>query len=548
MTLNAMTLNAMTLSAMTPAALAARYRAEGYWTDATLRDWLALNARDRGAHDALRQGDARVTWSALAQDVAAFEHALARLGIAKGDVVAVQLPNSTAFVIAYLAITGHGAIMQTVHMPYREAELRALLAHSGAKAAIVLAQAKDYAPVAVLRELARDLPELKTIIAVGGSPEGAIDFGELLSDAASGSPPATVPLTGADPFLLLYTSGTTTAPKGVPHAYRNFLANSRLSAVELSVSADDVLLCAAPFTHLYGLFTLNMALAVGATSRLLPAFSPPDFAAMMTSGEPTLAFTAPAHIAACLAGKLFEGKSLASLRYVQISGSTVAPELGRRFEPLLPHGKVMQLWGMTELQAGAFTRLADSEAVRIETTGRPSPGTELRVIGDDDRLAAPGDIGELQMRGPSLFEGYFNNPEATADAFTKDGWFRTGDLASIDALGQTRLAGRTKDIINRGGVKWNPIDVESAMLQHPSVVEAAVIPLPDPVLGERACLCVTLRPDTVLTFSRMQAWLGDRGIAKLKWPERLEVLDAMPLTPTRKIIKSELVRLVATKG
>src|SRR5690606_32958185 len=129
----------------------------------------------------------------------------------------------------------------------------------------------------------------------------------------------------------------------------------------------------------------------------------PELARLMHEGRPTAAFTAPAHIAACLGMNLFDGKDLSSLKYVQISGSAVPPELGRRFEPLLKGGKVMQLWGMTELQAGAFTRLSDSEPVRIETTGRPSPGTELRVVRFDGSTAAPGEVGELQVRGSSLF-------------------------------------------------------------------------------------------------------------------------------------------------
>lgn len=542
---------------MTSAALAKEYRAAGYWTDVTLRDWLSVNARTRPEADALRAGERRVSWLALARLVASFEAGLARQGIQKGDVVAVQLPNSVSFVVAYLAIATRGAIMQTVHMPYRAHELKSLLAHSGAVAAIVVAEAKDYRPVEALRSLRKELPDLRTIIAVGAASAsdssaaataGALEFGALVASGDRGPTPAPSPLMGADRFLLLYTSGTTTAPKGVPHAYQNFLANSRLSAEQLSVTPNDVLLSAAPFTHLYGLFTLNMALATGATTRLLPVFTPPDLAALLTSGEPTMAFTAPAHIAACLAGKLFDGKSLRSLRYVQISGSAVPPELGRTFEPMLGGGKVMQLWGMTELQAGAYTRLTDAKPIRIETTGRPSPGTELRVVREDGTIARSGEVGELQIRGPSLFDGYLNNPDATAAAFTQDGWFRTGDLAAIDKVGNTRLGGRTKDIINRGGVKLSPLEVENLMLKHPAVLEAAVIPLPDPVLGERACLCVTLKLGATLALSDVQTFLAGYQVAKLQWPERLEVMSAMPLTPTRKIIKSELIRAIALRS
>jgi cyclohexanecarboxylate-CoA ligase/acyl-CoA synthetase len=536
--------------------LAERYRAAGFWQDATLADWLAAREREHEARDALRQGDRRVTWAELARLVRVFAGSLHRLGVAKGDVVAVQLPNVVEFAVAYLAIASRGAVMQTLHMPYRAAELSTLLAHSGAVCAIVPALAKDYAAARVVSDLQPGLPALRQVIAVGPGdvPANVARFDRLIAAADDGAAdevpiaPSVAPsasLSGADAFLLLYTSGTTSAPKGVPHAYRNFLSNSRGSAAELSVGPADVLLSAAPFTHLYGLFTFNMALATGATTVLLPAFSPPDLARLMDEARPTVAFTAPAHIAACLGQKLFDGRDLSSLRYVQISGSMVPAALARAFEALLPTGKVMQLWGMTELQAGAFTRLADAEAVRVETTGRPSPGTELRVVRDDGALAAPGEVGELQVRGPSLFAGYLNDDAATRAAFTDEGFFRTGDLARLDDAGNTVLCGRSKDIINRGGVKFNPVDVENRIAQHRAVDACAIVPMPDPVLGERACCFAALRPGQSLDLADLQRWLEEAGIGKLKWPERLEILAALPMTPTRKVMKGELAKRFA---
>ena len=519
----------------------ARYRAAGYWRDDTLRDWLDARARERPGHDALRQGERHVTWAELRRLVRAFECALDGLGIRKGDVVAVQLPNIVEFVVAYLAIAGRGALMQTLHMPYRAAELKTLLGHSAAVAAVMMAQAKDYAAAEIALGLQSKLPALRHVIAVGAPLAGALGFADLIAGAGANEP-APVALSGADPFLLLYTSGTTSAPKGAPHAYQTLLCNARLSAEALGIGPDDVLLSAAPYTHLYGLFTCTLPLATGATALLLPAFSPPDLAALMHTGRPTAAFAAPAHIAACFAQKLFDGKDLSSLRYLQMSGSAVPPALARAFEPLMRGGKVMQLWGMTELQAGAYTRLADSEPVRAETTGRPSPGTELRVARDDGSVAPPGEEGELQVRGASVFAGYLNDPEATRAAFTADGWFRTGDLATMDAAGNTRLAGRTKDVINRGGIKFNPLDVETLLLTHPAIDQAAVVPMPDPVLGEKACLFVTLKPGATLALAEVTGWLDAAQVSKLKWPERLEIVDAMPLTPTRKIIKGQLAK------
>jgi non-ribosomal peptide synthetase component E (peptide arylation enzyme) len=252
-------------------------------------------------------------------------------------------------------------------------------------------------------------------------------------------------------------------------------------------------------------------------------------------------------MAGCLNAGLLAGIDLSSVRFVILSGAAVPPELAATIETALGRGKVLQLWGMTELQAGAFTRLDDASEVRTRTAGRPAPGNELRIVREDDSRAPPGEIGELEMRGCSLFAGYFDNPQATAAAFTADGWFRTGDLASLDAQGNLRIAGRTKEIINRGGVKFNPLDIENLMISHRAVETCAIIPMPDPVLGERACCFVTLRDGQTFGLESMREWLAQHAISKIKWPERLEIVDAMPMTATRKVMKGVLAKELARR-
>jgi cyclohexanecarboxylate-CoA ligase len=255
--------------------------------------------------------------------------------------------------------------------------------------------------------------------------------------------------------------------------------------------------------------------------------------------RPTGAFVGPAHLTACNNDGLLTRERLSSLRFIMISGSVCAPELARLVQERMPNGKVLQLWGMSELQAGSFTRPDDSLAVRTKTAGRASPGTELRVAETDQPLP-PGEIGELQVRGCSVFSGYRGNDDATAGAFTSDGWFRTGDLARIDADGNLQLAGRVKELINRGGIKFNPVDVEMVIDRHPSVAQCAIVPMPDATLGERACCFAVLKPGLRLELTDLCEWLAKHEIAKIKWPERLELIAEMPMTPTRKVKKSEL--------
>jgi non-ribosomal peptide synthetase component E (peptide arylation enzyme) len=196
---------------------------------------------------------------------------------------------------------------------------------------------------------------------------------------------------------------------------------------------------------------------------------------------------------------------------------------------------------MTEIQAALYTRPGDPPEVAMRSAGRVSPGTEVRIRTSDGRPCAPGEEGALEVRGCLLFPGYFENAAANQEAFTADGWFRTGDLARMDESGNVSITGRSKDIINRGGVKFNPRDVEDLLDAHPSILQSALVPMPDPVLGERACCFVTLRPGVSgLTLEDVVGYLAEKRMAKIKMPERLIVVPEMPLTPTRKIIKSEL--------
>jgi non-ribosomal peptide synthetase component E (peptide arylation enzyme) len=197
---------------------------------------------------------------------------------------------------------------------------------------------------------------------------------------------------------------------------------------------------------------------------------------------------------------------------------------------------------MTELQFGACSRPTDAKEVRFGTIGRATPGTQLRVVDAQENVLPPGEQGELHVRGCSLFSGYVGNEEATKNGFTADGWFRTGDLASMDAQGNVALCGRSKELINRGGVKFNPIDVEVAITNHPAVAQAAIAPLPDTVLGERACCFVILKPGASLNFDQLKDYLTENKFAKFTWPEQFVVVDEMPMTPTRKVMKAELVR------
>ena len=523
----------------------AYFRAQGWWRDETLRDW--LEGHRAGDRAAVRTFDDTLTYAGFAARVETFAAALADAGIGRGDVVAVHLPNIPEFLIAWLAINELGAIMQTLHVPYGIREIEHLLAHSGAKACLAPAKLRDRSPALEIASLRGRVPSLHLAIAVGGEVAGAESFAAIMQrgeksagDEKSGWPPTAIQ--GSDPFMQLYTSGTTSSPKAVRVTFNHFLSNARMCAAELGITADDRILCLAPYTHLYGLYTVQLGLATGATTCLLDLFTPPGFVRALETFRPTILFAGPAHVAPCLQQNLFQGVDFSGLRVAVVTWSTVPASLSAAFEALLPDGKVLQAWGMTELQFGACSRPSDAREIRFETIGRATPGTELRVADSDGRVLPHGETGELQVRGCSLFSGYEKNEEINVSSFTTDRWFRTGDLASMDAQGNVRLRGRTKELINRGGIKFNPIDMEIAIAGHPAVAQVAIAPLPDEVLTERAACFVILKSGASLSFDELKSFLAERKFAKFTWPEHLAIVAEMPMTPTRKVMKADLVQ------
>jgi cyclohexanecarboxylate-CoA ligase len=526
---------------------AAYFRNKGWWRDETLPGWLERNMSGNGDSVAIVSADGPITYRELNDRVYRIASTLWTLGIGRGDIVAVHLPNIPEFLISWLAINACGAAMQTIHLPYGLREIEHQLRLSGARMIIAQGAAKNRSPAGELVALRGHIKSLQSIVAVGRPVAGAEEFSRMEA-IPTGSVLAKSQAVADDAFLFLCTSGTTSYPKAVSVSFNHFLSNARLAAQEFALTREDRILCLAPFTHLYGLYTLQLGLCVGATACMVPAFTPQDFIMALQRMRPTVIFGAPGHIAACMQQRLFQSVDLESVRIAVLSGTTVPPALSAAFEHMMPQGRVMQAWGMTELQFGACGRPTDERNVRFESVGRAMPGTELRVADAGNRTLVAGEVGELQVRGCSIFSGYVGNSAASAESFTADGWFRTGDLAEMDNDGNIRLRGRTKDIINRGGVKFNPAEVEAVIASHPAVAQVAIAPLPDQVLGERAACFVIVHEHATLGLDELTKFLAERRVAKFMWPEQLEIVSEMPMTPTRKVIKPELVRRLLARS
>lgn len=520
-----------------PPERAARHLRDGHWRPDTVASWLERRAEAAPDAAALRHSGGTTSWGELRERARRLAGGLLELGVRKGDVVSVQLPNTPEFVVFYHAAAMIGAVVSTLHAPYRSGEIGPLLRHARARAVLCGAASEAWDAPAAMLALRDGIETLEHVIVAGDAPAGAVPLAELAAEAAADPPVA------ADPAILCFTSGTSDAPKAVVHNHHTMLSNNLLAAPIYGLGEDDVVLGMPPFTHAFGICILNFSLMAGAACVLLPAFSPQALAAAVETERPSVLFAAPAHVAACLKAGLLRTAGLSSLRLATISGSPCPPGIARALDDAMPNGVVGQMWGMSECFMGLHTPFDAPAAIRHESLGGVTPGFEARISGEDGAPAADGVEGELEVRGPSVIAGYFDNDGANGDAFAEDGWFRTGDLAVRRGPDDVRITGRAKDIVNRGGVKINPADVEALIDRMQGVVMAAIAPVPDEVLGEKACAYVELTPGATLSLDDVRDWLRENGVAKMKWPEYLEVVEQMPVTPTRKIAKGELARL-----
>jgi cyclohexanecarboxylate-CoA ligase len=520
---------------------AARHRDAGHWRGDTLPQRIDHWAGAVPGRLAATGPEGSITYSELSARSRALAAGFRRLGLRRGDAVGLQLPNRIDFLLAFLALARLGAVAATIHMPYRAREIGEMLGFARARAVVGTGAAPSYDAPAALMAARERAPSLEHVVVAGAAPPGTLALTEIEAQGRR-LPPGPDEARGDDPLVLCFTSGTAASPKAVVHTHEAMLGSNRAAAGVFGLGDGETVLSAAPYTHVFGLGVACMTLNAGGTLPLLPAFSPEALVETAARTRPSLMFAAPAHTAAVLQSGLARAEALASLRAAYLGGALLTPAALAAWEAAMPNGRAAVLFGMTEIQMGLAPAPTAPRAIRHERIGPPIPGLEARVVDGDGRPAADGSEGELEIRGASLAAGYLDNPEANAAAYRADSWFRSGDLAWRDGAGNFTVTGRLKDLVNRGGIKINPADIESALAGHPAILEAAIVPVPDPLLGERMCLCVTLRPGAGLTLADATAFLAARGIAKLRWPERLEIVDAMPVTPTRKIMKRELAR------
>lgn len=512
----------------------ATYRANGWWRDTTFLDDLARHAAERPDDPAVigylgGAPEAHLTWAELADRVERTAAALEDLGVGRGDVVVVHLPNRWAVTALYLGCLRIGAIASPVTPTLGARELEIVLTASHAKACVTVDTFGDVDYDHRLAEV--DAPDLEHRIVLGdASRTGALDLGTLLEKAGT---PRGTPVGPDDPALLLYTSGTTGEMKGVVHTPNTLYAATLAVSRPHSLTGADVVSAPNLVTHMAGAtYATLMPVNLGATCVMADTNADMDlFLDLVERHGITWAYLSPNYLAALLAAQREKPRDTSTLNRVTCGSAPVQPALAAEVREVLDV-PLHTLWGMTENGAVTVTHPDDPEGWAAHSDGRPYESMEVRIDGQ----------GHLFVRGASQCLGYLNRRELYVENLDADGWFDTGDVARDDGRGGIRITGRRADLISRAsGVKVSTLEVETVLLQHPGVADVVLVGFPDPDVPGTELVCAVVVPKgEPPSVEVLRSYLDEQQMAEVLWPDRVQFVWELPRNTLGKVLRAPL--------
>ena len=526
-----------------------RYVSGHWWGTETIYGLISARVAEHPDREAIVDARRRITYRELKEGIDRTAAFLRAQGIGRGDVVTIQLPNWIEFAFVFFALELLGAVANKISPDFRSREVGYILQFSRSRGYVCSQSFKGFDYPGMVRALTPGLPHLRFICVVDGASESERDTVSLALGLDGTAPlPASerVAMDANEVFRMAFTSGTTGNPKCVLHSFNTTLPACRALTRDMNVTAQDVFLIYLPVGLNWGYLLLVQALILGARVVLLDRFSGRAALELIEREKVTFVCSAPASIIAMLNESDLERYDLASMRLVITGGASCPVETLRDFQQRMSD-HLVELYGMLETGYHTYTRLADDPEKVNGTIGRCVEDMGLRLLDPAGTDVPRGEQGEIACDGPSVHLGYYNNPQANAEAFTADGWFRTGDLGVIaDEAGNVRIVGRSKEIINRGGKKFFPREIEEILYTHPKVLHVAMVGVADARLGERNCLCVVPKGGAQVTLEEFSDFLRGQ-VATYKLPERMEIFSELPFTPTGKIQRFLLQKEIETR-
>ncbi len=497
---------------------------------ANLAAHLTRTAAEHGGRPALLLGEAITTYAELDQASALVAGLLRARGVQPGDRVGIMLPNVPEFAVVYYGTLRAGAVVVPMNPLLKSREVGYYLGDSGAKLMFgwhgAAAEAHQGAAGAEVIEV------------------DPASFGGLIGAAEPS--PEVADRAGDDTAVILYTSGTTGQPKGAELTHASLSTNTEVMKTDLvQLTPDDVIFGGLPLFHSFGqTCTLNTAVASGASLALLPRFDPAQALQIIAGHRATVFAGVPTMFSALLGVPDIASHDVSALRVCVSGGAAMPVEVLREFERV--YGcKILEGYGLSETSPVASFNHPDAER-KPGSIGTPIHGVQMRLVDDDGNDVPPGEPGEIAIRGHNVMKGYWQRPAETAAAIP-DGWFRTGDIATVDADGYFFIVDRKKDLIIRGGYNVYPREIEEVLYEHPQVAQAAVVGMPHPQLGEEVAAAVALKPGSTVTATELREFVKGQ-VAAYKYPREVWLFDALPLGPTGKILKREIKRPADADG
>ena len=520
-----------------PPEFAKRYREKGYWQDKSLAQEFAAVFKKYKSKIALIDGDRQYTYGDIDGITDNLALNLLELGLKPLDRVVPVLPNIAEFVLLYFALQKISGIPIAALVTHRFAEINQFVQLSGATTVVYPERQSDFEFEPMIKRVQAENPHLRFCISLPRLKE--------LIDRPAQRPRSElqrIKIDPTDPCIFQLSGGTTGIPKLIPRTHNDYAYNSKTAAPVCGVTGDSVLLLALPIAH-------NLPLACpgiqgyffqGGKVVLSPTTRPQEMFKLIERHRVTHIKVVPALLIRLINDPSIGDYDLSSVKIIQSGGQRMQPEVRLKTHQLIPSCFVQENFGMSEGTL-FFVRLDDPQDVKLETCGRPiCPDDEVLLLDDDDRPVPDGEVGELTVRGPYTLRGYFGVPEYNAKQFTRDGFYRSGDLMRRHPSGNYIVEGRKKDLINRGGEKISCEEIENLILMHPAVQNVACVPVPDPDLGEKMCACLILKPGKSLALGELVEFLKQKEIAKFKLPERMLLCDDFPVSTFGKVSKKAL--------
>ncbi len=537
--------------------LIAEYNKKGYWTAETLVDIWDQNAREYPHKEALVDSKTRLTWAQAKQWIDRIALHLVELGIKKDEVIALQLPNVVEAFLWRVACEKAGVLCAHLLRTLRQYEMEHILKRLEAVGVVIPWQFGGFDYFKMIQEICTSLPTLRHIfISDDRVPEGAISVKEMVEQPIEyGYPPDHLEgrrYSATEVSVIGVTTGTTGLPKLIEFPICASIKKTQSFSRALGLSSEDtVAVMAAGFGSVF-LAGFYSAPKVAARIVMQERFEAEQSLRLIEKERISVLSLVPTQAIMMVRHPNFENYNLSSLRVILLSGAPLRYSEGVEIEERLGC-PVMQAWSSQDSAIGCLTSLDDPREIRLATAGKPSiEGDEIKLVDDVGREVARGEVGEIWSRGPSGLSGYYRDPDATRQVWTQDGWFKSGDLGRLDGHGNLAIIGRKTDIIIRGGQNISPVEIEGLLATHPKVSATAIIGMSDLVMGERVCAYVVPQPGQRLTFEEMVSFLRDKHVASYKLPERLEIVDKLPLVAgekvDKKLLREDIVQKLKSEG